>query len=151
MWDEPGLLPKRKLGPVLESAYFCLPSPRPVLGAGMQVGRKWPLWAGWGSAAGSPREPGACGRGCRPSASFGLLSHMGLGEWCLDRAGHALPGSLNPFSDTLWGSFALQFWEKPSSAPASPQPSLLPAHTCCPHPGAVKTYPGLPKGQLWLY
>lgn len=37
----------------------------------------------------------------------------------------------------------------PFSAP--PTPNLLPSRACCSHSGAVKTYPGLPEGQLWLY
>lgn len=126
----PGSSPGGTLGQSLNQPICCLSNPWPCAGGRDESGEE-------ATAALGQMQGVLLGNKC-PFIRPPFLH--GLGECCRDKAGHALGGISEPFSNYC----GLLSPPPRSSAPASPQPSSLPAR-------AVKTYPGLREGQLWLY
>lgn len=141
--DEPGLLPGRTLGQSLSQPICCLLSSWPWAGgrnAGGQEGNASPGQGRAGATAGAPRGPWGLRQGLQ-SLSLGLLFYTGLGECCLERAGHAPARTCTP-SATSDGA-PLPCGSRSREAlfgMASPQPSRLPPTLRC--------YDNLPRASL---
>lgn len=123
--DEPRLLPWRNLGSVLESAPLLTLEPLPRRRGRGNVSSE--------PDTGSPGAPVSL-------ASFSAHTGRVLFRW----SSHSPGGIPEPFSNSC-GLLSPILCSSPTPPP------LLPDCAHCSHSGAVKTYPGLPEGQLWLY